>query len=81
MNRNAKIDLIIAHTEELKWYQEDVATMEAEREIRDEVSRTLNSDGVKERWNFGPVVERRARRDILAEEIRENLIGTPQEEE
>ena len=39
MNRGQKLDLIIAHNEELKWFQDEVAKIEADKERRAEIVR------------------------------------------
>ena len=73
MNRQKKLDLIIAHSEEMKWYQDAVAEIEAAQAIDDEVGRRMRDHAGE--WRTGSLQGNKAKYNEILKAVREQVIS------
>ena len=71
MNRQRKLNLIIAHNESMKYMQDAEAEYEAQKIIDAEVVRIMQER--KHEWNYGSPAEKKGRYAAIQKEVREAI--------
>jgi len=73
INERVKLRLIIEHNESQKWFQDEIAKIEAQNAIDNEVvARLKMREG---EWNTGTLADKRKNYQRLRDEIRAELEG------
>ena len=72
MKRGQKIDIIIAHEENMKWFKDEVQAFEEAQSRDDVIAKAMHQDH-KEEWNYGPLKNRRSQYIKVRDRIRHEL--------
>lgn len=71
VTRKQKIDIIIAHSEDLKWFQDDIATLEAAKDLRTRRAAAMSAREVE--WNGLPPKQREVMINKIRAEVEEEV--------
>ena len=68
INDKVKLDLIIKHNEEMKWFQDEIAKIEEQNAIDNAICKEMRDR--EPEYQGGPLKFRRDKRDVILKEIR-----------
>ena len=73
INDKVKLDIIIAHDQEQKWFKDEIAKIEAQNAIDNAVAKEMRDR--EPEFQGGPLKYRREKRDAILKEIRAKYEG------